>query len=228
MTKPFGACSLADLAHELRTPLATLEAYIDGMEDDVVVHDAASWATMRGQVDRLRRLATDLREVAAAEEHALGLVLARINGAGVAEAAVAAALPQYQAKGVALTFEAGSVPCWILGDGIRLQQVLANLLDNALRHTPPGGRVDVFATMVDGQCRVRVCDTGEGIPGGELSSVFERFHRVDPSRVSGDGGGSGLGLTIARAIVMDHGGSLAASSPGAGQGTCLTMMIPAA
>jgi signal transduction histidine kinase len=82
--------------------------------------------------------------------------------------------------------------------------------------------------MVDGQCRVRVCDTGEGIPGGELSSVFERFHRVDPSRVSGDGGGSGLGLTIARAIVMDHGGSLAASSPGTGQGTCLTMMIPAA
>ena len=219
---------LADLAHELRTPLATLEAYIDGMEDDVVVHDAASWATMRGQVDRLRRLATDLREVAAAEEHALGLVLARINGAGVAEAAVAAALPQYQAKGVALTFEAGSVPCWILGDGIRLQQVLANLLDNALRHTPPGGRVDVFATMVDGQCRVRVCDTGEGIPGGELSSVFERFHRVDPSRVSGDGGGSGLGLTIARAIVMDHGGSLAASSPGTGQGTCLMTMIPAA
>ncbi|CAB4927055.1 unannotated protein [freshwater metagenome] len=198
------------------------------MEDDVVVHDAASWATMRRQVDRLRRLATDLREVAAAEEHALGLVLARLDGAGVAEAAVAAALPQFQSKGVALGIQAVSVPCWILGDGIRLQQVLANLLDNALRHTPPGGRVDVVAQTIDAQFRVRVCDTGEGIPADELSTVFERFHRVDPSRVSGDGGGSGLGLTIARAIVVDHGGSLMASSRGAGHGTCLTMAIPSA
>ena len=218
----------ADLAHELRTPLATLEAYIDGMEDDVLAHDAASWATMRDQVDRLRRLATDLREVAAAEEHALGLTLSRLDGRGVAEAAVAAVLPRFQAKGVALSLDACAAPAWILGDGIRLQQVLANLLDNALRHTPSGGMVEVTVAVAADLVRVRVRDSGEGIPGDQLTSVFERFHRVDPSRVSGDGGGSGLGLTIARAIVSDHGGSLTASSGGPGCGASLTLSIPSA
>ena len=216
----------ADLAHELRTPLATLEAYIDGMEDEVLAHDAASWATMRDQVDRLRRLATDLREVAAAEEHALGLTLSRLDGRGVAEAALSAVMPRFQAKGVALSLVACPEPAWILGDDIRLQQVLANLLDNALRHTPPGGVVDV-AALVAGECfEIRVRDSGEGIPADQLTSVFERFHRVDPSRMSGDGGGSGLGLTIARAIVSDHRGSLTAASNGTGRGALLTVSIP--
>lgn len=218
---------LADLAHELRTPLATLEAYIDGMEDDVLDHDAAAYATMRLQVDRLRRLAADLRESSAAEEHALGLVLERIDCREVARAAVAAASPRFAAKGVDLNETDGQSPSWILGDSVRLQQVLANLLDNALRHTPPGGHVDVTVVERAGQVRVQVADTGEGIPADQLHTVFERFHRVDPSRVSTDGGGSGLGLTIARAIVNDHGGTLEATSLGVGHGTTFTMTIPA-
>ena len=137
---------LADLAHELRTPLATLEAYIDGMEDDVLAHDAAAYETMRLQVDRLRRLATDLRESSAAEEHALGIVLEPIDSRDVARAAVAAAAPRFIAKGVTLDLADAPEPCWILGDSVRLQQVLANLLDNALRHTPPGGEVRVGVT----------------------------------------------------------------------------------
>lgn len=219
---------LADLAHELRTPLATLEAYIDGMEDDVLDHDAAAYATMRLQVDRLRRLAADLRESSAAEEHALGLVLERIDCRDVARAAVAAAVPRFTAKGIVLDLIEGPAPSWIIGDSVRLQQVLANLLDNALRHTPAGGCVDVTLVERTGTVRIQVADTGEGIPVDQLQAVFERFHRVDPSRVSSDGGGSGLGLTIARAIVNDHGGTLEATSPGVGQGTTFVMTIPAA
>lgn len=219
---------LADLAHELRTPLATLEAYIDGMEDDVLDHDTAAYATMRLQVERLRRLASDLRESSAAEEHALGLVLERIDCGDVARAAVAAAVPRFAAKGVDLDLVDGPAPSWISGDTVRLQQVLANLLDNALRHTPAGGRVDVTLAERSGFVRVQVADTGEGIPADQLHAVFERFHRVDPSRVSSDGGGSGLGLTIARAIVNDHGGTLEATSPGIGKGTTFVMTIPLA
>ena len=218
---------LADLAHELRTPLATLEAYIDGLEDDVLPRNPESWRTMRDQVNRLRRLASDVREVAAAEEHALGLDLAPTDGRDIASAAVAAALPRYQAKGVDLGEELPPYRCPILADGLRLQQVLANLLDNALRHTPSGGRVDVNVGLHDRWVRFVIADTGEGIPADQLDWVFERFHRVDPSRMSGDGGGSGLGLTIARAIVTDHGGTIAATSPGpAGVGTVMTVDMP--
>ena len=217
---------LADLAHELRTPLATLEAYIDGMEDDVVPLDAASWSTMRDQVDRLRRLAADLRETAAAEEHALGLVLERLDARPIAAAAVAAAGPRYQAKGVTLELDECPSECWIRGDSVRLQQVLANLLDNALRHTRAGGHVDVDTDRHGSTVFIRVTDDGDGIPPTQLNSIFDRFHRIDPSRVTTDGSGSGLGLTIARAIVTDHGGALTAHSGGLGHGSTFTIELP--
>jgi signal transduction histidine kinase len=219
---------LADLAHELRTPLATLEAYIDGLEDDVLPRDAAAWQTMRTQVDRLRRLSVDLRETAAAEEHALGLVIERVDVAAVVGAAVAAAAPRYQAKDVELAEEIASGHIWVDADQVRVGQVMANLLDNALRHTPTGGRVVVTARMDAARAVISVSDTGEGIPSGHLSAVFDRFHRVDSSRVSNDGGGSGLGLTIARAIVTDHGGTLEAFSEGAGQGATFVVRLPVA
>lgn len=218
---------LADLAHELRTPLATLEAYIDGMEDDVVPDDASSWATMRDQVDRLRRLSADLREAAAAEEHALGLVLEPLDIREVVAGAVAAAMPRYQAKGVAIDLIESHEPRLIKGDRLRLQQVLANLLDNALRHTPVDGHVVVTTGRYGNMIGIKVTDTGDGIPPNQVNSIFERFHRVDPSRYSVDGSGSGLGLTIARAIVTDHGGTVAAASAGAGHGATFTVLLPA-
>lgn len=217
---------LADLAHELRTPLATLEAYIDGMEDGVVPERPESWATMRDQVDRLRRLSTDLKEVAAAEEHALGIVLRPMDlGASVA-AAVAAAAPRYRAKGVVLASAGADLPAPVHGDVIRLQQVLANLLDNALRHTPVGGHVTVAVSVQSDRASVEVADDGDGLPPDQLEAVFSRFHRADPARVSADGSGSGLGLTIARAIVSDHGGTLTAESDGLGLGSTFTLTLP--
>jgi len=217
---------LSDLAHELRTPLATLEAFIDGIEDGVVPDDHDSWQTMRTQVNRMRRLATDLREAAAAEEHALGLVLASIDPADVGAVAVAAARPRYLAKGVDLLQRSGVGLRALQADTERLQQVLAILLDNALRHTPPGGRVDLTMSGDADVVQFAVRDDGEGLPADQLEAVFDRFHRVDPARGFADGGGSGLGLTIARAIVADHGGSLTAASPGLGRGATFTVTMP--
>jgi two-component system sensor histidine kinase BaeS len=219
---------LADLAHELRTPLATLEAYIDGMEDDVLPVDAASWATMRDQVDRLRRLSGDLREAAAAEEHALGIVLSPLDARDVAQAAVTAAAPRFQSKSVTLDYAAADSPCRIRGDSVRLQQVLANLLDNALRHCEPRDGVDVVVDVIGAHVRIRVIDSGDGIAPEQVNLIFDRFHRADPSRVSTDGSGSGLGLTIARAIITEHGGSLSAASDGPGQGATFTVSLPVA
>ncbi len=220
---------LADLAHELRTPLATLEAYIDGMEDGVVPGDASSFAVMRDQVARLRRLSGDLREAAAAEEHALGLVMTPLDPVAVVRDAIAAARPGYQNKGVDLGLDQAELAPLVLADAERVQQVLANLLDNALRHTPAGGRVDMAIGMGrEGSVSITVTDNGEGIDAHQLAHIFDRFHRADPARPVHDGGGSGLGLTIARAIVEDHGGTLTASSAGRGRGSAFTLTLPVA
>lgn len=218
---------LADLAHELRTPLATLEAYIDGMEDQVVKADSDSYAVMRDQVARLRRLVVDLRESSAAEEHALDLVLTPVDASVIVRDSVAAAQPRYRSKGVQLQVHIPAVPASIRADAERAQQVLSNLLDNALRHTPSGGLVEVeVRSKMRTSVQIVVTDSGEGIPADELDHIFERFRRVDPARAASDGGGSGLGLTIARAIAEDHGGSLTAQSGGIGQGSCFTWTLP--
>jgi len=218
---------LADLAHELRTPLATLEAYIDGMEDQVVPADAPSFAVMRDQVARLRRLAGDLKEAAAAEEHALGLVLTALDPATIARDAVAAARPGYLHKGVDLELEEPPSTPLVAADAERIQQVLANLLDNALRHTPAGGQVTV--SILEGRDKtvgLIVTDNGDGIAADQLDAIFQRFYRADPARAAHDGGGSGLGLTIARAIAEDHGGSITAASAGSGKGSTFTLNLP--
>ncbi len=215
---------LADLAHEIRTPLATLEVHIDGLEDGIVPASPETFGVLRDQVARLRRLATDIKTTAAAQEHALDLHPRTMQVADVLQAACDAAAPRYHAADI--TLGCASDAAAITVDPDRIQQVLANLLDNALRHTPTGGCVTVTAHASGGSVVVKVADTGDGIPPEELEAVFQRFHRLDPARAS-QGGGSGLGLTIARAIVADHGGSLVAESPGRGGGTTLVLRLPA-
>ena len=216
---------LGDLAHELRTPLATLQAYIDGLEDGVIATDAEAWDTMRLQVERLRRLATDLREVSDAEEHALGMTMAPLDAAETLQSVVTALRPRFDAKGVTLTLDPG-VSATIRGDELRLHQVLTNILDNALRHTPPGGSVTATTARRGTAVVWIVRDTGDGLPAHELERVFERFHRVDPARPSTSTNGSGLGLTIALAIVREHAGTITASSPGPGLGCTFEVRLP--
>lgn len=218
---------LTDLAHELRTPLATLEAHIDGMEDGVVAIGPEAFQVMRAQVARLRRLAGDIRLVSAAQENALQLDTRDHNVADVIRTACDAASARFDTKGVALDLAERTADLTVTVDPDRIQQVLANLLDNALRHTPTGGRVTLSAVRRDGAAVISVTDTGEGIPADQLEAVFERFHRVDVARQHNSDGGSGLGLTIARAIAAAHGGTLTAHSEGPGRGTTLTLSLPA-
>lgn len=215
---------LADLTHELRTPLATLTAYIDGVEDGVLEADSAAWSTMRSQVERLRRLAIDLRQVSLAQE-GLDLNLRTADPVALARDAVAAAAPSYAVKRVDLTYQGPERAPLMTVDPGRLGQVLANLLDNALRHTPSGGHVQLELTPAGSRVTVSVTDDGEGLPADQLEAVFERFHRADTARAGHDGG-SGLGLTIARAIIHGHGGTLTAASRGPGLGATFTISLP--
>jgi signal transduction histidine kinase len=217
---------LADLGHELRTPVATIEAYVDAAEDGVPVRDEDTWAVLRAQTGRLRRLAEDIAAVSHAEEHQLDLHPRRVAVADLVEAAVAAANPRYADKGVALATTVAAELSELTADVERMGQVLGNLLDNALRHTPPGGAVTVSADRDHSRVRITVVDTGEGIAAEHLPHVFERFYRADAAR-DRSRGGSGIGLAIVRAIVTEHGGRVTAHSNGPGTGTAFVVTLPA-
>ena len=218
---------LNDVAHELRTPLATIEGYLEALADGVVLPGEKAWAVMQTESRRLRRLVDDLQKVSKAEERQLDLRLSRVSPAALVDTALAAALPAYAEKGVVLERSAGGKTPDVRADPDRIGEVLANLLDNALRHTPPGGRVTVAADRSDHGLALTVTDTGEGIASEHLERVFERFYRADPARARAQGG-SGIGLTIARAIVEAHGGRLHAESGGPGCGSRFVVSLPAA
>jgi signal transduction histidine kinase len=219
---------LADLAHELRTPLATLEGYVEGLADGVVAPDQDAWTVLGAELVRLRRLVEDLETLSRAEERQLDLRLGPVDPGVLVTRAVQAAEPAYKAKGVALEASVDRLLPPVSVDPDRLGEVLGNLLGNALRHTPGGGRVQVSAHGSTGRDQVElvVADSGEGIPPELLDRVFERFFRVDPARTRNGGGGSGLGLTISRAIVEAHGGRLWADSAGYGRGARFVVRLP--
>jgi signal transduction histidine kinase len=217
---------LADLAHELRTPLATLEGYVEGLADGVVVADQDAWGVLQAELGRLRRLVEDLETVSRAEERQLDLHLDPVDPGALVTRAVQAAQPAYQAKGVTLTAGVDRSLPLVSADPERLGEVLDNLLGNALRHTPEGGQVEITATQRGNEVELSVRDTGEGIPPELLDQVFQRFFRVDPARTRNDGSGSGLGLTISRAIVQAHGGRLWAESNGLGHGARFLVRLP--
>ena len=220
---------LADLAHELRTPLATIDGYLEGVADGVMAaDDEQTWAVLRAETGRLGRLVDDLNAVSRAEERQLELRLARWEPAKLVTAAVQAAAVAYQAKGVALVERVDPHLPRVAADPDRIGEVLANLLGNALRHTPSGGRVEVTAARHSRDVELAVSDTGQGIPPELLERVFERFWRADRARTRAEQGGSGIGLTITRAIVQAHGGHIRAQSHGVGSGARFVVTLPAA
>lgn len=216
---------LGDLGHEMRTPVATLDGYLEAFEDGVAAADTSTLAMLRDQTRRLARLAEDVTAVSRAEEGQVTLHMDATSPEDLVAAAVAAAGGRYAEAGVALTAQVEQGAPRVLVDRARLAQVLDNLLDNAVRHTPAGGSVSVSAAADGDAVRISVTDTGDGIPTEHLPHLFERFYRVDPAR-DRKHGGSGVGLTIASALVRAHGGTLDAASPGPGQGSVLTVRLP--
>ena len=217
---------LADLAHEMRTPLATCTAYLEALDDGVTTWGPATSAVLAQQVDRLSRLAADIDDVSLAEEGRLSLDRRRVPVARLLEAADATMRARYTEKGVGFEVHAEGARGWFVSvDAQRVGQVLTNLLDNALRHTAPGGCVRVTTRLEGYEVVVDISDDGEGIAAEQLPHVFERFYRGDTARDRKERG-SGIGLTISRAIVDAHSGSLTARSAGPGRGATFEVRLP--
>lgn len=217
---------LSDLAHELRTPIATLSAYHEGLHDGIVDLGPQSRAALDEQTQRLVRLADDIDEVSTAEEGRLALERHNHHVTDLLWAAYDGMRDAYAAKGVNLIVETSAADGLdIHVDRHRIGQVLANLLSNALRHTPPGGTVTMAGHRSPHQTALTVTDDGDGMTPEQLQHAFERFYRGDAARTR-DRTGSGIGLTISKAIIDAHGGSLSAASAGPAKGSTLTINLP--
>jgi signal transduction histidine kinase len=214
-----------DLAHEIRTPIAVLDAYIEALEDGVRTLTPQTAGMLRDQTRRLVRFSGDLAALAKAEESSVAMAYSVIDVERLARGCVAAAQTRYDTKGVTLELSTAQnlPPLW--ADAQRLSQVIGNLLDNALRHTPVGGTVRLTCARERSQLTLIVADNGEGIGADHLPRVFERFYRADAAR-DREHGGAGLGLAIARALIEAHGGSLAVASDGPGTGATFTITLP--
>jgi signal transduction histidine kinase len=218
---------IADVAHELRTPLASIAGYMEGMLDGVIAPEPETFHRVHRETERLQRLVADLQELSRAEAGRVLLHMRAVRPETLVEAAAARLRPQFDGKGVGLTVELASGLPAVAADPDRIGQVLTNLLGNALQYTPSGGHVTVRAARDNGGVSIAVADTGIGIPAEHLPRVFERFYRVDRSRARASGG-SGIGLTIARHLVEAHGGTIRADSPGPGRGSTFTVVVPRA
>jgi len=218
---------LADLAHELRTPLASMQATIEAVTDGILPSDQSTLTTLTEQSQRLHRLVGDLSAVSRAEERQLNLHPAMVPIQDLMSQATVAARTRFHAEGITLTVADGGVVGQVLVDPDRLAEALGALLDNALRHTGKGGAVTIGATLHDNRCRIVVADTGEGFDPALASQLFERFYRGDSSRTT-NGAGSGIGLTIAKAIVEAHHGQLTGHSDGPGTGARFEITLPIA
>jgi signal transduction histidine kinase len=211
---------MADVAHELRTPLSILRGRLEGITDGVYPRDAATVATLLEETRVLERLVEDLRTLAHAEGGTLTLQRESTDAGVLVADTVRSFAGQANAAGVDLVHEIASDLPLMEIDAVRIREVLANLLANALRYTPPGGRVGIAATATGTDVTIAVADTGPGIAAADLPRIFDRFAKGNDSR------GSGLGLAIARRLVEAHGGSIAAQSA-AGVGTTMTIVLPA-
>ena len=215
---------VADAAHELRTPLSNIRGYVEAVRDGVLESDPETLATIHQQVLYLTDLVDDLRLLAETEASDFGLNREPGSLFEIVRTSVEGVRARAEARGVVLEIDLPAESPSLEFDRTRISQVVGNLLDNAIRHTPPGGTVTASVCVRPAVATVSVADTGEGIPAEITPFVFERFYRVDPSR-SRSTGGAGLGLTIARQLVEAHGGSIRVQSA-AGEGTTITFDLP--
>ena len=216
---------LADVAHELRTPLTSIEGYMEGLLDGVVASDEQTFTVVRHEAARLRRLTEELSLLSRVEAGAISIKQRPCDPGALLAELIARFQTQFGACEVELDLCATPETAQVNIDPDRISQVLINLLTNALRYTPAGGRVEVALTPFDDYVQITVRDSGIGIASEHLPLIFERFYRVDKSRARVSGG-TGVGLTIARYLVYAHDGDIWAESAGLGTGAAFHLTLP--
>ena len=217
---------IGDVSHELRTPLTAIKGSMEGLMDGVLPATNETYQQIHTEADRLNRLVDDLQELSRVEARAYQLDIRPVDVSTLARTVTKRLAPHSESKRITLDLELAPDLARILADEDRAVQVLTNLTGNALQYTPEGGRITISAKRIDNEVQISVSDTGVGIPPEHLSHIFDRFYRVDKSRSRQSGGGSGIGLTIARALVEAHGGRIWAESAGEGQGSTFGFTIP--
>ena len=216
---------IGDISHEMRTPLTAIKGSMEGLVDGVLPGNEETFMGIYKEADRLQRLVSDLQELSRVEAGAYELELKHADVTDLVTATVDRLGLQFEEKSVLLGVEIPDGLPQVQVDEDRIGQVLLNLVGNALQYTPGGGNVKITATQQDEEIFIAVADTGIGIPSEHLEFLFARFYRVDKSR-SRVGGGSGIGLTIAKHLVEAHGGRIWAESAGPDLGSTFTFSLP--
>ncbi len=216
---------IGDVAHELRTPLSAMRGSMEGLIDGVLPAEVETYQQIHRETARLQRLVDDLQELSRVEAGAYELDLQLRTISSLIEATMGRIGRQFEEKGVLLTVKILTTLHQVNVDYDRIDQVLLNLVGNALQYTPPGGEVTIQAEQEGAQIIISILDTGIGIPKEHLPHIFSRFYRVDKSRARASGG-SGIGLTIAKHIVEAHGGRIWAESQGRDLGSTFSFTLP--
>ncbi len=216
---------VADIAHELRNPLASIKAQLEAVQDGVIGADSDTVASLAEDVEVLARLVDDLHQLSMVESGQMELERIPVEAAEAVAGAGVKFARELEAADIEFRTEvdAGLPP--VDADPVRLSQVLGNLVKNAITHTPPGGTIKAGASLAGSMVEFSISDTGTGIAPEDLQFIFERFYRAERARERATGG-AGIGLTVARSLVEAHGGSVRAESE-PGRGTTIYFTIPA-
>jgi signal transduction histidine kinase len=217
---------VANVSHELKTPTSALRAHLENLLDGVERADAHTLQTMLAQTERLTRLVDQLLELSRLESGDVPMVREQLALRPLVERVLTEIEVVSSRRDVEVSDRVPADLPAVYADAERVHQVLFNLLDNAVRFTPSGGRITITASRRNGAVDVAVADTGPGIAAEHLPRLFERFYRVDRAR-SRDEGGTGIGLAIARSVVEAHGGRIWAESE-PGKGSTVTFELPVA
>lgn len=217
---------IGDVSHELRTPLTAIKGSMEGLMDGVLPATQETYQQIHAEADRLNRLVDDLQELSRVEAGSYHLDIKPVDVSALVQTVAKRLSLQFESKRISLDLELAPDLPRLQADEDRAVQVLTNLVGNAIQYTPENGKIIISAKNINNEIQIAVKDSGIGIPPEHLTHIFARFYRVDKSRSRRAGGGSGIGLTIARALVEAQGGRIWVESEGEGRGSILTFTLP--
>lgn len=219
---------IGDVSHELRTPLTAIKGSMEGLMDGVLPASQETYRQIHLEAERLNRLVEDLQELSRVEAHAYQLEVRPVSIASIVQTVAKRLATQLESKRISLDLDLPANHLNVLADEDRTIQVLTNLVSNAIQYTNENGRVAVSFVRAGDDLLITVRDTGVGIPAEHLPHIFDRFYRVDKSRSRRAGGGSGIGLTIAKHFVEAQGGRIWVESEGESKGSAFIFTLPLA